>query len=77
MERNYCDMANAIHTGKIRTVAKIDKAAVGIVPTDAQFEALFTIVILAKCSREGREVSFKRLRNLILLQAMLNVDIEV
>jgi hypothetical protein len=41
MERNYCDMANAIHTGKIKNVTEIDKAAVGIVPTDAQFESLF------------------------------------
>jgi len=41
MERNYCDMANAIHTGKIKSVAEIDKAAVGIVPTDAQFESFF------------------------------------
>jgi hypothetical protein len=42
MERNYCDMANAIHTGKIKSLTEIDKEAVGIVPTDAQFESLFS-----------------------------------
>jgi hypothetical protein len=44
MERNYCDMANAVHLGKIKTVAQLDAAAVGIVPTDAQFQTQFETV---------------------------------
>ena len=44
MERNYCDMANAVHVGKIKSVAQLDAAAVGIVPTDAQFQSSFETV---------------------------------
>jgi hypothetical protein len=44
LERNYCDIANAVHVGKIKTVEQIDAAAVGVVPTDAQFQAAFATV---------------------------------
>jgi hypothetical protein len=53
MERNYCDMANAIHTGKTKSIKQLDAAAVGIVPTDAQFESSFSTarVNVAKLAR--------------------------
>ena len=44
LERNYCDMANAVHLGTIKNVNQLDVAAVGVVPTDAQFQASFAMV---------------------------------
>jgi len=43
-ERNYCDIANAVHLGKIETVAQLDELAIGIIPTDAQFQSSFETV---------------------------------
>lgn len=53
MERNYCDMANSVHTGKVKNVTQLDAAAVGVVPTDAQFQAAFATarVNVAKLAR--------------------------
>jgi hypothetical protein len=44
MERNYCDMANNVHIGKIKSATQLDTASVGIVPTDAQFQSSFETV---------------------------------
>lgn len=53
LERNYCDMAKAVHMGKIKNVIQIDTAAVGVVPTDAQFQDSFSTarVNVAKLAR--------------------------
>lgn len=48
LERRYCDLANQIHSGKIKTVADLDKSAAGVIPTDAQFEASFGAVRIQK-----------------------------
>jgi hypothetical protein len=44
MERNYCAIAHDVHTKKIKSAAGVDAAAIGIVPTDGQFQAAFETV---------------------------------
>jgi hypothetical protein len=40
-ERSYCDLANAVHVGKIKMVSEIEAQSVGFIPTDGEFESFF------------------------------------
>jgi hypothetical protein len=53
LERKYCDMGNAVHTGKIKNITELDAAAKTVVPTDGQFQAAFATarVNVAKLAR--------------------------
>jgi hypothetical protein len=44
LERKYCDMAHAVFSEEIKTSSELDIQSVGVVPTDAQFQASFQTI---------------------------------